>query len=263
MKIGIVHVNTEMASGPYTELVTSNLEKAKRPDTELVHRYVRHLRRATDTAIAYPTLLNKVDVIHEMVQLEKEGCDAVMVACSSDPGVQEARSLLKIPVIAPTEAAMGLVHGYGFKFGILTVDDRTYKSWCEQMVLNYGQSARYAGMRALETPTAVIFTEGFNNPDMVKKDIQARALELADDGADSILIISAGLSTFATYTGINRVDDPEIPIFDVISLGLKVAELRADLSINLGLPPVSRAGWYAEFDEKNQARVNALFGWMD
>ena len=92
MKIGVVHVNTEEASGPYTELITANLERAKRDGTEIVHRYVRHLRRATDTAIAYPTMLNKVDVVAEMVGLERDGADAVMVACSGDPGVAEARS---------------------------------------------------------------------------------------------------------------------------------------------------------------------------
>ncbi|MCR6030085.1 hydantoin racemase [Nocardioides sp. zg-579] len=263
MKIGVVHVNTEEASGPYSELVTGNLERAKRPDTELVHRYVRHLRRATDTAIAYPTLLNKVDVVREMVELEREGCDAVFVACSSDPGVAEARSVLTIPVVAPTEAAMGLAMGYGLKFGILTVDDLTYSSWCQHLVQQYGMHQRYAGMRKLETPTSWIFTEGFKQPDVVKADIQARARELADDGAESVIIVSAGLSTFATHTGLNRVDEPEIPIFDVLSVGLKFAEMRAELQKNLGLPPVSRAGWYGHFDERNYSRVNKLFGWMD
>lgn len=263
MKIGVVHVNTEEASRPYTKLITSNLDRAKRDDTELVHRYVRHLRRATDTAISYPTLLNKVDVVTEMVGLERDGCDAVMVACSGDPGVQEARTLLNIPVIGPTEAAMGLVLGYGWRFGILTVDDRTWSSWLEQMVASYGLSTRYGGQRQLVTPTAKIFTEGFDNPDMVRDDINARAKEFASMGVEAILIGSAGLSTFATYTGINKTQDPEMPIFDVISVGLKVAELRAELTAKLGVPVVSRAGWYSEYSPKNRDRVNSLFGWTE
>ena len=60
MRIGVVHVNIEAASGPVSDLITANLERAKRDDTEILHGYVRHLRRATDTAIAFPTLLNKV-----------------------------------------------------------------------------------------------------------------------------------------------------------------------------------------------------------
>src|ERR1700676_2672199 len=99
MKIGVVHVTAEAVSGPYTELITANLERAKADGTEIVHRFVGHLRRATDTALAYPTLLNKVDVIAEMVKLERAGVDAVFVACSGDTGVAEARGLLQIPVV--------------------------------------------------------------------------------------------------------------------------------------------------------------------
>ena len=82
-------------------------------------------------------------------------------------------------------------------------------------------------------------------------------------GVEAILIGSAGLSTFATYSGIAKTTDPEMPVFDVISVGLKVAELRAELRSKLGVPAVSRAGWYSEFDARNRDRVNALFGWAE
>jgi allantoin racemase len=264
MRIGVVHVNTEAASGPYTELITANLERAKRDDTEILHRYVRHLRRATDTAIAYPTLLNKVDVVNEMLALEQAGADAVMVACSGDPAVSEARSLLSIPVVGPMEAAMGMVLGYGWRFGILTVADPTWSAHMDQVVHNHGLSARYAGQVTLHTPTARIFTEGFERPEIVRDDINARALEMVQGGgAEAILIGSAGLSTFASHFGIARIDEPLTPIFDVISLGFKVAELRADLKASLGVPEVGRGGWYSTYDERNRQRVNAQFGWVD
>lgn len=263
MRIGVVHVNTEEASGPYTELITANLDRAKREDTEVVHRYVRHLRRATDTAIGYPTLLNKVDVVNEMLELEREGADAVLVACSGDPGVSEARSLLRIPVVGPMEAAMGLVLGYGWRFGIVTVADPTWSAHMDQVVHNHGLTARYAGQRVLETPTAAIFTEGFEKPEIVRDDIAARAQEMVAGGAEAILIGSAGLSTFASHFGIARIEEPLTPIFDVISVGFKVAELRAELIAKMGLPEVGRGGWYTEYDERNRQRVNKLFGWVD
>jgi Asp/Glu/hydantoin racemase len=263
MKIGVVHVNTEAASGPYTELITANLERAKRDDTELMHRYVRHLRRATDTAIAYPTLLNKVDVISEMLDLERAGADAVMVACSGDPAVSEARSVLGIPVVGPMEAALMLACTYGWRFGIVTVADRTWSAHMDQVVHAHGLSSRYAGQRTLVTPTAQIFTEGFERPEIVRDDIEARAVEMAAAGAEVILIGSAGLSTFASHFGIARIDDPLVPIFDVISIGLKLAELRAELVAKMGIPEVGRGGWYSEFDEANRRRVNALFGWVE
>ncbi len=262
MKIGVVHVNTEAVSGPYTELITANLDRAKSDGTELMHRYVRHLRRATDTAIAYPTLLNKVDVVAQMVELERDGADAVFVACSGDPGVAEARSLLSIPVVGPMEAAMSLACCYGWRFGIVTVADRTWASNMDQIVHTYGFSTRYAGQRRLETPTTTVFTEGFANPRLVEDDLRGRAREMVEDGADAILIGSAGLSTFASSFGFAKIDDPEVPIFDVISVGLKFAELRAELQQRLGIPPVSRAGWHEEFGAADRERVDLLFGWV-
>ena len=261
MKIGVVHVTAEEVSGPYTELITTNLDRAKRNDTEIVHRYVGHLRRATDTAIAYPTLLNSVDVISEFVRLQEDGVDAVMVACSGDPGVPEARSLLNIPVVGPMEAAMALACSYGWKFGILTVADSTWSSNMDQMVNRHGFAARYAGLRQLTLPTRTIFTEGFEKPEIVREDIEGRVRELVQDGADVILIGTAGISTFASSFGIAKVDDPEVPVFDVISVGLKFAELRADMQRQMGVPAVSRAGWYGEFSLEDRERVDKLFGW--
>jgi Asp/Glu/hydantoin racemase len=262
MQIGVVHVTTEAVSGPYTDMITANLERAKSDSTEVVHRYVGHMRRATDTAIAYPTLLNKVDVIKEMVELEQEGVDAVFVACSGDTGVSEARSLLSIPVVGPMEAAMSLAVSYGWRFGIVTVEDRTWASWMDQMVHTYGFGARYAGFRRLETPTARVFTEGFSDPSLVETDIRGRCDEMTAAGADAILLGSAGLSTFATSFGLAAAGSPEVPVFDVLCVGLKFAELRAELSSRLGVPAVSRAGWHELFDPGDRERVDRLFGWV-
>lgn len=261
MRIGVVHVTTEAVSGPYTDMITANLERAKSDSTEIMHRYVGHMRRATDTAIAYPTLLNKVDVIKEFVELESDGADAVFVACSGDTGVSEARSLLSIPVVGPMEAAMSLAVSYGWRFGIVTVEDRTWASWMDQMVQTYGFGDRYAGYRRLETPTMRVFTEGFSNPGLVEADIRGRCDEMIAAGADSILLGSAGLSTFATSFGLAAAEPHEVPVFDVLSVGLKFAELRAELQQQLGVPPVSRAGWHERFAVEDRERVDRLFGW--
>jgi allantoin racemase len=262
MRVGVVHVTTEASSKPYTKMITETLDRARNERTELVHRYVGHLRRATDTAIAYPTLLNKVDIVSEIVALEHDGVDAVLVACSGDPGVAEARTLVSIPVVGPMEAAFGLVLGYGWRFGIVTVEDRTWSSNMDQMVNAVGLTSRYAGQRTLHTPTKVIFTKGFEEPSLVIDDISARVREMVDAGADSILIGSAGLSTFCSYVRLAGIDDPEVPIFDVITVGLKFAELRAELHRQVGVPAISRAGWYARYPFDDHVRVNRQFGWV-
>lgn len=262
MKIGMVHVTVESGSGPYTDLVTQNFDKAKRGDTEIIHRYVRHIRRATDTAIAYPTLLNKIDVIAEFQHLQADGADAVMVACSGDTGVAEARSLLDIPVIGPMEAAVGLATGYGRRLGIVTVADRPWAGFMDQFMHDFGLGGRYVGQRQLQTPTMTVFTQGFDEPDTVRKEIEGCARELVKVGAEAILIGSAGLSTFASAGGLTRLQDPEVPIFDVLVAGLKIAEVRAELHQAFGIPVVSRAGWTERFPDGDRERVNRIFGWI-
>lgn len=262
MRVGVVHVTTEASSKPYTKMITETLDRARNERTELVHRYVGHLRRATDTAIAYPTLLNKVDIVSEIVALERDGVDAVLVACSGDPGVAEARTLVSIPVVGPMEAAFGLVLGYGWRFGIVTVEDRTWSSNMDQMVNAAGLTSRYAGQRTLHTPTSVIFTKGFEEPGLVIDDVGARVREMVAAGADSILIGSAGLSTFCSFVRLAGISDPDVPIFDVITVGLKFAELRAELHQQVGVPVVSRAGWYSRYPFDDHVRVNRQFGWV-
>lgn len=264
MRIGVVHVTTEAASGPYTDLITANLEQAKADGTELVHQYVSHMRRAADTAIAYPTLLNRVDVAARVVSLaEDTGVDAVFVACSGDPGVDEARTLVDIPVVGPMEATIGLACGYGRRFGVVTVYDLTWDAHMKDMVDQYGISSRFVGTRRLDTPTPVIFTKGFEDPEVVGKEIAAKALELVEqEGAEAILMGSAGLSTFASRCGIKKVDPYDVPVFDMMCVGLKMCELRADLQKRMGIPPVGRSGWYGSFSKKDRERVDTLFGWQ-
>jgi allantoin racemase len=158
------------------------------------------------------------------------------------------------------EAAMALACSYGWRFGIVTVADRTWGSWMDQLVHINGFSSRYVGYRQLETPTARVFTEGFSSPALVEADIRGRCAEMAAAGADAILLGSAGLSTFATSFGLASTEEPVVPVFDVISVGLKFAELRAELHQQLGVPVVSRAGWHEQFAPEDRDRVDRLFG---
>ena len=120
MKICIVNINEESVSGPYTELLTENFNRIKRNDTVLGWKYVKSLKRATDTVISYFIQLNKTDIIECFYEAAKEGYDGAMVACSGDPGVYEAREITDIPIVGPMEAALFTACMYGYKYGIVT-----------------------------------------------------------------------------------------------------------------------------------------------
>lgn len=263
MKICVIHVNCEELSRDYTKLVEHNLDRVKRKDTEIVHKYVAHLRRASDTVLAFPILLNKIDVVQRAVEAEAEGCDAVLVACSGDPGVTEARTLLDIPMVGPMEAALHLAAQYGRKIGIVTALDPSWAEYCATMTDMAGLSSRLAGVESIDIPSPIAFTEGFANPAPVREAIVRAAKKLVARGANVIVLGSAGLSVMASNTELAEVPEIGVPILDTISVGLKFAEVRVDLTKSFKLPVASRVGMFEKMDAKNRNRLVKLFdlGW--
>ena len=259
MKICIVNINEESVSGPYTELLTKNFNRVKRDDTELGWKYVKRLKRASDTVMSYFIQLNRTDIIECMYEAYQEGYDGIMIACSGDPGVYEASEIVDIPVVGPMESAIMTACMMGGKFGILTVEDRRWAEYCEDMTVRYGVHSRLAGVERITIPSSEAFTKGFLDLDWMGKELISTSKRLIDRGANSIVIGSAGLSTIASAAGICKVPDLNVPIFDCLSAGLKMAELRVDLQKKLGMPPVSRVGSHELLPEKDIVRVRKLF----
>jgi len=258
MRLAVVHINAEKGSEPYTEMVTEVFNKVKRPETEIVHRWAR-LKRASDTVFGYPYLLNSVDVIHNILQAGRDGLDGAMVACSGDPGITEARTLLDIPVVGPWEATLHLASSYAYRFGVVTVEDRAWADTCHSLIVRNGLADRCVGVQRIDTPSAKAFTQGFVDPQPLVDDIRRQAEKLIEKGAGAIVIGSAGLSTMAAASGLHSLEGG-IPVFETLTVGLKTLEMRVDLTQKGGLPPASRTGYTQRLADKDTDRVRALFG---
>jgi Asp/Glu/hydantoin racemase len=81
--------------------IQTDLKMLSRTGVELEHVQLEHgslmIRTSEDERLATPEMIEKI------VQAEKEGVDAVIVDCTSDVGVKEARQIVRIPVIGPGE----------------------------------------------------------------------------------------------------------------------------------------------------------------
>ena len=260
MKLCIVHINQEAVSGPYTSLLTENFNRVKRDDTVIEHKYVKCLKRATDTIISYFIQLNRTEIIQCFHTAAREGYDGAMVACSGDPGVAEAQEITNIPIVGPMEAAMFMACMYGPKFGILTVYERRWAEYCEELTVRYGIRSRLSGVQRISVPSGEAFTKGFQDKEWMAKELKEQARKLIEGGANSVVIGSAGLSTIAAAAGCTRLEDCDAPIFDCLSVGLKTLETRVDLGKKLHIPSVSRVGSHELVKEEDIARVNKLFG---
>lgn len=258
MKLCVIHINSEKGSELYTQMIDGVFDKIKNPDTEIVHRYAR-LRRAADTTYAYPYFINSLDVAHRFAEASEDGFDGSMVACSGDPGVVQARSLSKIPVVGPMAASMHWACEYGLKFGIVTTADRPWFEAVNTIVTSNGLWDRCSGIRSIEIPSKQAFTQGFVDPAIVAAEIERQSRKLVEEGANSIVIASAGLSCIAAVAGLTQISDMGAPIFDVLSIGLKTLEMRVELTQKAGFPATSRVGMGEYFQPADTARVKTQF----
>jgi allantoin racemase len=258
LKLCIIHINAEKGSEAYTRMIDGIFDQVKSPGTEITHRFAR-LKRAADTTYAYPYFINSLDVVHRFADASEEGFDGAMVACSGDPGVIQARSVSKIPVVGPMAASMHWACEYGSKFGIVTTADRSWFEAVDMIVSANGLQSRCSGIRGIEIPSKEAFTRGFVEPEYVANEIARQSQRLIEDGANSIVIASAGLSCIAAVAGLRSVPQIDAPIFDVLTIGLKTLEMRVDLTKKAGFAPTSRVGIGEYFKPEDTGRVKAQF----
>lgn len=218
MKICVINPN---ASKSVTDHIRRELEKIKRQDTELTVICPEHgpvsIESAYDEMLAAPYTIELVKWAND------EGYDAVILACFSDPGLDAAKEVSKIPVVGIEEATLHMAAMLGHRFSIMTGMRRRIPTR-EWHVLLRGVSQFYASSPALEMSVLEM------DSDPIKA--KARILELArkavlEDRAEVIVLGCAGL------TGYSEDIERELGaiVLDPTSVALKMAEAMADLGL--------------------------------
>jgi len=219
MRIFVINPNT---SESVTEHVRHELERIKRPDTELTVTNPKHgpvsIESAYDEALATPGTLELVR------QANDEGYDAVVLACFSDPGLDAAKEISEIPVIGIEEATLHVAAMLGHKFSITTTGRNRAPTREIHVKLRNVETA-YASALVMDMPVL----EMDANPEEAK----ARILELArkaieEDGTEVVILGCAGLAGYAE--DIER--ELGIVVLDPSSVGLKIAEAMVDLGVS-------------------------------
>ena len=139
MRILVVNPNT---SASMTDRLRRELEAVKGRETELTvvnpTAGPAAIESAEDEALAIPPML---DLIREAAPRH----DAVVIACFSDPGLDEARDIVSIPVVGIEESSLHLAAQLG-RFTILTSRRERVPAKLEH-VERLGLSGRLASVR--------------------------------------------------------------------------------------------------------------------
>ena len=105
------------------------------------------------TAFLPATSLFMNQLLLAVQQGERDGFDAVVIACCSDPGLEDAKDLVSIPVTAPLEAAVATARGLG-RLGIVAPRIASGEgenlpqdaNWVRRLVHRYDGESAFAGV---------------------------------------------------------------------------------------------------------------------
>jgi allantoin racemase len=260
----------------YANMHEDTLDRIKGSDTKIIHKSCPPgFWKAPHTVIDYfmdglavPTICKGA------IEAEEEGADALIIVCTDDPGLRFVRQLVDIPVIGEYECTLHLACMMGYKFGVISWPTRPFMARAEHTIRAYGleSNAIPNPIEPVLTPTSTaerdLVTTGYKDPKgFAQKYMVPAAQKLIQRGAEVIVMDSTGLSLIAENAGLSKIEDvgvpakvnnPVVPVLNVVSVSLKQAEMMIDLRRTLNIPSVSRIGMYQKVAEQTKPEDLAM-----
>ncbi|MBL8587962.1 MAG: aspartate/glutamate racemase family protein [Methylobacteriaceae bacterium] len=182
MRLLLINPNT-------TEAITASLAVAARaalPGVEVVAATGRFGARYIASRVSFAIAGHAaVDAFAE----QGAACDAVLLACFGDPGLDALREIAPVPVIGLVEAACAEAGADGRRFSIVTGGER-WESMLRETLAARGLDARLASIRAVAPSGGDIARD----PDGALAGLAASCRRcVEDDGAEAVILGGAGL----------------------------------------------------------------------
>lgn len=156
-------------------------------------------------------------VVEQSIEAERRGYDAVITGCLGDPGVDAAREMVRIPVIAPGETALLTARMLSHHFSVITPLNETLPIAREQ-VRKVGVADAVASIRPFNVSVETI---RLREPKMIASAIDLIKRCVDEDGAEAIVLSCASLSVLTE----DLQPSIEVPVIDAVRLSLRAAEM--------------------------------------
>jgi len=146
------------------------------------------------------------------VQMEKEGCRAIIISCAADPAINELRSRVSVPVIGGGSSAAHVARSLGLPVGVMGITEGVPPVMGDilgHLVVDYRR------------PEGVT-----NTTDLMTDKGRSMALEAAKEligqGAKAIVFACTGLTTIGFAETLRK--ELKVPVIDTVeSEGLMAA----------------------------------------
>ena len=196
-----------------------------RPDNDLVSlgftRGPRHVEYHYYETLVLP------DLLHTIVEAERQGFDAAVIGCFYDFGLQEGRELSSRMVItAPCESSILLASSLGHTFSIII----GRRKWIPQMhdnVRRYGLESRLASFRTIDLGVPDYHRDA---AETARRFYEAGRRAVEEDGAEVLVLGCTASAGF--YAELQ--EKLGVPVIDSAIAAIKYAEHLTDLRDRFG-----------------------------
>ena len=143
-----------------------------------------------------------------------DAADAFVIACYSDPGLEESRSVVSHPVFGIQESAVSLSATFERRFGVLALGRESI-----QRHIAYIRQLGYQAFHAGERPLDVSVDEAANDPRVLQKIIDTGRQLIEEDGAEMLIFGCAGLAVHRKAAQLEL----GVPVIDPVQAAVKMA----------------------------------------
>jgi allantoin racemase len=188
----------------------------------------------------YVKFLGGQQICDAVIAAEQQGYVAFALGCIFDPALQEARSLVEIPVVSLAETSMLVACSLGRKFAYIAINE-FQQAEIEDHVRAYGLTDRLAAVVPM-IPTFNLFALEDETKLQAIQEGFKRACDVAFAAGAEVIIPGDGvLNEFLFRSGMLRTSDAVI--MDAVGVLFHYAQFLAQARKHLGLT-VSRRGHY-------------------
>jgi allantoin racemase len=173
---------------------------------------------------AYEGYLTVPEACRTAMQAVKQGYQAIVLGCFSDPGLDAVRELVEIPVVGPGQTSVHLASMLGERFTVLATGPRRRSlapGRCPVPSSKFA-SSRGIGMSVLEVRQ--------NRQKALQLLVEEGRKAIDEDGADVAVLGCLSLAFHKVDEDLR--DKLPIPIVNPIKVAVKTAEMLVDLGLS-------------------------------
>lgn len=195
----------------------------------------------SEPAYTWLETYNAVEGVKACYRAWKMDYDGVIIGCTQDPGLMEARSIVDIPVAGVTESSVMIASSLGSKFSLVCLLPAEAASIADK-IRRYGLTDRLASIRYTELGPEEAGGLYAEPAKLVSVFRESATRAVREDKAEVIIAGCTLLSSILTRQKVHSID--MVPLIDPVWAGIKMAEVLVDLKKAYGVG-VCRKSIYA------------------